>query len=340
MTRLDWTEEALAEIAHHGAAVLITQSVVEGSAPREAGTKMVVSQGAIVGTIGGGNLEFQAIRQARELLARPDLTHLIQDYPLGILLKQCCGGHVRLLLERLSENDLIWLKDLSADKNRTGELLLETRLDGRMPRKKLRSSSDLVALSSACFLGHDGAPLTDARPNRELCTALIEPLPASLPTIMLYGAGHVGDAIAHVLAISDFPLRQFDSRDDFQTGSVELLTDPEEIAQSAPSAAIHLILTHDHDLDYRLTKAILRRNDFSFCGLIGSKTKRTRFIRRLESDGVPEAAIARLISPIGLPEISGKAPHIIATSVAGQLYQLISEAETQPSPSRAETLRA
>ena len=340
MTRLDWTDTALEMIAQHGAAVLITQCVVEGSAPREPGTKMLVSTKEVVGTIGGGNLEFQIIRQARELLVRADIHHLLQDYPLGPLLQQCCGGHVRLLLERLTTEDAGWLSGLSEQKSRSGALALETRLDGTLPRKLLRPVGDFHGMNSSIFLNKTGDHLPEARPDRTICAAFIEPLPAIPPTVMLYGAGHVGEAIAHVLSISDFPLRQFDSRQDYQSEGVEALSDAEDSVGQAPSSAIHLILTHDHDLDYLLTRAVLLRNDFAFCGLIGSKTKRARFIRRLKSDGVPDAAIARLVSPIGLPDISGKAPHVIATSVAGQLYQLVSETDVEPSASRAETLRA
>ncbi|MAP94501.1 MAG: xanthine dehydrogenase accessory protein XdhC [Ponticaulis sp.] len=340
MNRLDWTEIALSQIVRHGATVLITQSVVEGSAPREAGAKMLVSDDTVIGTIGGGNLEFQAIRQARELLSRPDLKHLVQDYPLGPFLKQCCGGHVRLLLERLTGDDTDWLTELIAQKTRPGRLLLETRLDGKPPRKALRSGHEFADIGAGCFLDKDGSVLSNARPDRNTCAAHIEPLRAIPLTVMLYGAGHVGAAIAHVLSISDFPLRQFDSRKEFQARHIEPLSEPESIISHAPSSAIHLILTHDHDLDYQLTRAILTRNDFVFCGLIGSKTKRARFIRRLKTDGVPEAAISRLVCPIGLPEISGKAPHVIATSVAGQLYQLVSETELQASASRTEALRA
>ena len=256
------------------------------------------------------------------------------------MLQQCCGGHVRLLLERLSEADADWLSDLANQKARSGTLVLETRLEGSSPRKALRFATDFQGLDAGCFLNENSECLPEARPDRAICAAFIEPLPAIPPTVMLYGAGHVGEAIAHVLSISDFTLRQFDSREDYQTGSIEPLSDPEDIVAKAPSSSIHLILTHDHDLDYRLTRSVLMRNDFAFCGLIGSKTKRARFVRRLKSDGVPDSAIARLVSPIGLPEISGKAPHVIAASVAGQLYQLVAETEAQPSASRVETLRA
>jgi xanthine dehydrogenase accessory factor len=67
---------------------------------------MVVTQGALAGTIGGGALEYQAVAQARAMLAHPAGTWRVQDYPLGPLLGQCCGGRVRLLVEHL--DDAAW----------------------------------------------------------------------------------------------------------------------------------------------------------------------------------------------------------------------------------------
>lgn len=78
--------------------VLLTVMEAKGSTPREAGTKMVVTAEGQFGTIGGGNLEFEAIAEARKLLqlaAGPT----VKDYPLGPKLAQCCGGHVTLFLE-------------------------------------------------------------------------------------------------------------------------------------------------------------------------------------------------------------------------------------------------
>lgn len=79
--------------------VLVTVTETKGSTPREAGTKMVVSADAQLGTIGGGNLEFEAIGEARALLAAAQQTPSRKDYALGPTLAQCCGGAVTLLLE-------------------------------------------------------------------------------------------------------------------------------------------------------------------------------------------------------------------------------------------------
>jgi xanthine dehydrogenase accessory factor len=89
----------------------------------------------------------------------------------------------------------------------------------------------------------------------------------------------------------------------------------------APPGAFYLVLTHRHDLDLALTEGILRRGDFGFLGLIGSATKRARFLHRLEERGVPAESLARLTCPIGLPGIAGKQPEVIAVAAVAQLLQ-------------------
>ncbi len=91
---------------------------------------------------------------------------------------------------------------------------------------------------------------------------------------------------------------------------------------AAPPGAFYLVLTHQHELDLRISEAILRRGDFGYLGLIGSKTKRQRFIHRLEQRGVPAAAIARMTCPIGIEGIGGKQPEVLALAVVAQLLRV------------------
>ena len=87
-----------------GAAALVTVIRVEGSAPREAGARLVVRpSGAFSGTIGGGELEFQAIAAARKALAAADGPQTVRrNFALGPELGQCCGGRSDLLIERFT----------------------------------------------------------------------------------------------------------------------------------------------------------------------------------------------------------------------------------------------
>ena len=90
----------------------------------------------------------------------------------------------------------------------------------------------------------------------------------------------------------------------------------------APDEAAVVILTHDHALDYTLTLAALSRPPLAFTGLIGSRTKRARFMARLERDGISAEARGRLTCPIGLPGVMGKEPDVIAVALLAQLLQL------------------
>jgi xanthine dehydrogenase accessory factor len=119
----------------------------------------------------------------------------------------------------------------------------------------------------------------------------------------------------------------FDTRPE-QTAVAQLLDAAqavERICRVDPCAMV-LIMTHDHALDYRLASAALR-GPARFVGLIGSRTKRARFLGRLGRDGLSDAALGRLVCPIGLPGIAGKEPAVIAAAVAAQLLMRRSVAE-------------
>jgi len=157
---------------------------------------------------------------------------------------------------------------------------------------------------------------------------LIENAAPPVP-LYLFGAGHVGTALVRVLDGLPFAISWVDQRPESFAHKVRdgvktlRLDTPVHAIRNAPKDAIFLVLTHDHDLDYQLVRAILRRGDFAFCGLIGSKTKRARFVHRLEKEGIAPDKLDRLTCPIGMDGIPGKAPEAIAIAVAAQLLTLI-----------------
>ena len=291
----DCASRALEAIARGQPAALVSVLAIEGSAPREAGARMLVTEEGSVGSIGGGNLEFQAIGQARKALACDPGDWRIQDYPLGPFLQQCCGGKVRLLIERLDADQAGWIAAVGAP----GRHRLETHLQpGHLVRQLVEAP--------------DRSPIGARGPAPQIGESMLEVFGTPATPLLLFGAGHVGRAIARILEGLPFVLDWHDDRE----GS-----DRDEMAALARAAeGAVLILTHDHALDYDLTVAALS-GPASFIGLIGSATKRVRFLRRLGGDGFDEAARARLICPVGLPGIQGKAPEIIAVAVAAQLLQ-------------------
>ena len=153
--------------------------------------------------------------------------------------------------------------------------------------------------------------------------------------LQLYGAGHVGRAIARALAPlhvvvdwidereDEFPLSLFEHEGLWPTHIRKLCVDAVEAeVQNAPTGAFYLVLTHQHDLDMRITEAVLKRGDFGYLGLIGSRTKKQRFIRRFQQRGIAADRIERLTCPIGVPGIAGKEPEVIAAAVVAQLLQV------------------
>lgn len=96
---MNWIEAISGLSEQDTSFVIVTILSVQGSAPRDAETKMVVSANTVYDTIGGGNLEYQAIHTARNLLEKGKPAIIRKHITLGKDLTQCCGGQVELLFE-------------------------------------------------------------------------------------------------------------------------------------------------------------------------------------------------------------------------------------------------
>jgi xanthine dehydrogenase accessory factor len=275
----------------------------QGSIPREAGTRMLVDLNEVVGTVGGGHLEWQAISMARQALGEVDVpaspvtkafieppltpgvcgedrptplpSPWVHRFPLGPALGQCCGGVVDLRFAPLD-------------------------------------ADTLAQWPSSCPRFH----------------------------LELYGAGHVGQAVVRILSGIDCTVRWIDARDQ-EIGwpgqpdehwlrslpahiQPVISPNPADEAQDAPPGACHLVLTHRHDLDFNIIDAVLRRGDAHFAGLIGSQTKRARFLKRLADRGLSKAQLERLTCPIGMAGITGKEPEVMAVAIVAQLLAVTS----------------
>jgi xanthine dehydrogenase accessory factor len=153
--------------------------------------------------------------------------------------------------------------------------------------------------------------------------ALAEALPPRTP-VAIFGAGHVGAALARALAPLPFAVTMHDDRAEMRDAIAvdgivaRPIGDPTAAVAAIDAGSPLLVMTHDHGLDLAIVAAALGRPDLPFVGVIGSATKRARFLRRLADRGLTAAA-ARLVCPIGVDGIRGKAPAVIAASVAAQL---------------------
>ena len=295
-------------------AVVVTVVRADGSTPREAGATMLVGRASAVDTIGGGHLEWLASTTARELLVDGGAPRLMR-FALGASLGQCCGGVVWLALEHIdvAEAD-VWRTRAEA-----------VAAGGTLQRRLL--SGDEGSLWS----------LSDADPGRGKPAhswsdgghwQFEQQVASERFPVIVFGAGHVGEAIIHALAPLGAQITWVDTRDDIFPAAVPegvftVNTDiPTTEIYDAPAGSYFLVLTHDHSLDFSLCEAILTRHDFAFFGLIGSRTKRASFEHRLIARGLAPERLPDLTCPIGIPGIDSKQPGAIALSVAAQLLQV------------------
>ncbi|MFX1762903.1 xanthine dehydrogenase accessory protein XdhC [Paraburkholderia sp. A1RI-2L] len=146
--------------------------------------------------------------------------------------------------------------------------------------------------------------------------------------IVLFGAGHVGHALVTLLGMLPCVVQWVDERDELfpdevpANVQVEATDSPAAIVDEAPPGAYFIVMTHNHALDFDLSLRIMERGDFAWFGLIGSKTKRVKFERRLIDRGVAAERMGEMTCPIGVPGIVDKAPSSIAIAVAAQLMQM------------------
>ena len=337
-------------------AILVTVAAAEGSVPREAGARMLVTPTQVWDTIGGGHLEFSAIAVARDMLGEALTSfstsaalptslavhrHLAR-FALGPTLGQCCGGVVHLAFERITPVAAAALPALYERWQQGLPGWRLTALDSVQEAVIFDAAGRVVAgavpavmpaldfdSTSPCRLLRDGAG------QRWL-------LDAGLPhraRLILFGAGHVGAAIVRVLATLPCHVTWVDARpEQFLTVSaaalpanvtIDINEAPESAVDAAPAGASFLVMTHSHALDLQLAQRILERGDAGWFGLIGSRTKRIQFERRLRFHGVADARIAGMTCPIGIDGIDGKAPAVIALAVAAQLQQIWERQEAQ-----------
>ena len=306
-------------------AVLVTVAIVEGSGPREPGAKMLVTATGQVDTIGGGHLEMCAVEVARGMLAGAGAARL-ERYALGPTLGQCCGGVVHLAFEFVDASLRSVLDSLEARQREDSWRL--AAIDG--PCAALLLDADDVVVAGE---GADAPVIDRARGTHVLKDAtgrrwLADPCLAPRAHLVLFGAGHVGAALVRMLGELPCTVTWVDEREDLfpatvpASVTVEATDAPEAAVANAPAGASYLVMTHSHELDQRLSEAILARADVGWFGLIGSKTKRVRFERRLAARGLPKGRIDAMVCPIGLAGITNKLPAAIAASVCAQLLMV------------------
>ena len=261
----NWNSAAYQLSKQGQAYVLVTLVGVSGSTPRNSGTKMVICKNELYDTIGGGHLEYKAVKHAQKMLAVALVegkgSQHLEHFQLGANLGQCCGGNASVLFE--------------------------------------------------CFT-------------------------AVGANIMLFGAGHVGRALIPILAQLPCQVNWVDSReeqfpsnaDDYHNVHKVVSEAPELEVANMPTNSYYIVMTHNHQMDFDITQAILKRADFNYLGLIASDTKWRRFQQRYKHRDIDQAQVARMNCPIGLSQVGGKLPMEVAVSVSAEIIKFY-QAEQQ-----------
>jgi len=186
-----------------------------------------------------------------------------------------------------------------------------------------------------CCGGRVGIVLSPAdAAKRQSLVAQVAAEDAALPHVHVFGAGHVGRALAQMLALLPVQLSVIDTRRD----ELDLLPPhivsravamPEAVVRSAPPGSSFVILTHDHALDFLIAQEALARSDAPYVGMVGSATKRARFASWYQSAGGTAAALDRLVLPIGRQGLGDKRPEVIAALAAAEIMVHIGQWEAE-----------
>ncbi|MEX0975507.1 MAG: xanthine dehydrogenase accessory protein XdhC [Woeseia sp.] len=351
---IDWLPELLKLQETGSDCVRVTVMDARGSAPREIGATMLVTANEVHGSIGGGQLEYECTRIAAKKRGRTDFqnsvrqmgppqkgsnrfskigsTPFVRTFPLGAGMGQCCGGVVDVLFEYVPAQGADWLTRAQRCFASRTAVILATSItaDGACLRALLseedlqHADDEVIETARRIFAGNAAAVCVKSAHAR----TLLEPIMDTTFAVALFGAGHVGSALVNVLANLDCQIRWIDGRRDmfpsFVPGNVTAVesADPAREVLAMPPGTAYLVMTHNHPLDYEICEQILARDDFAYCGLIGSRSKRRRFEKRLRGQGMLASQLERLTCPIGIAGVEGKKPGEIAVAVAAQLLTI------------------
>ena len=318
------------------AVVLLTVVEREGSAPRAAGTRALLTAAGLEGTVGGGLLEARAVeaanvclKEGRSARVRCDLTGLGPDSDM------ICGGSMDLLCEYLTPAQAplfraagaalkagltgIWLLDVSRADAPVRDLYLDALPEGQPLVAGLHEGAEAVR---PLLAGRKGRP---GLVREGLVERYVEALDAP-PVLLLCGGGHVSLETARLAHAAGFVVDVVDDRAEFADPrrfpmARRCLTLPafEGLAARCGIGRHHYvaIMTRGHSFDREVLAQALKTDAF-YIGMIDSSSKKASVYKALRAQGVSDAALDKVCCPIGLG-IGADTPQQIAVSVVAEL---------------------
>jgi xanthine dehydrogenase accessory factor len=318
-------------------AALATPVRISGSAPCCGESRLLIREdGSILGTIGGGLLEAEVLQQAPEVIAtdKPILMEFELTQDKACKAGMICGGSCTVLIEPIRPGRAVDVYASAGKSEADGSCItLITVLPDRGPLHKL------ALLSGGALVGSTGDVGTDSflREMAERCGVkeelcyVEEPLRVciqsvcSLPSLYIFGAGHVAVPVERLAELVGFRTTVVDDRGEFANADrfplaeqVSVAT-PDEAFRTLPidAGAYVVVITRGHALDEEVV-ALALRTPAKYIGMIGSKRKVAAICKRLRERGFGEADIARLHAPIGI-DIGAETVEEIALSIVAEL---------------------
>jgi xanthine dehydrogenase accessory factor len=326
--------------------VLTTVIGHSGSTPRSVGTQMVVRpDGAIIGTIGGGLIEFHAQKLAREVFKTGKaLTETVEftGADAAATDRMICGGRMEILLELIiaDPENLKELKELivAMQRGHKGFLikLLDTSGEGVRRMEWCLVHNDTLSLGTFAGPATMISTLTceASKANQPLAVTVSDKRffvePTVLPgTVFLFGAGHVSRPVAELANIVDFQTVVVDDRQEFANAERFPRADRVIVVPSSQQAfegleidrdSYIVIVTRGHLHDKTVLEQSLKTNA-GYIGMIGSRRKRDLVYQELLTKGFSPSDLERVHAPIGLA-IGAETPEEIAVSIVAELIQV------------------
>ena len=355
---MPWLSSFKKAIALNNGCVLLTVIETKGSTPCSVGDKIIFSNKQLTfGSIGGGNLEFQALTLAKDLLNKDtNATHL-EKYPLGATLGQCCGGYVKVMFESFVNSSTqlkkknSWLETVSDLIEKQQDFVVATIIDNQTDKRnsgkkfiytansdKSPSNNNLTSKISAGaynLLSTNDSPTIAQYQNSsesliEVCYEKVNN--TELQSVAIFGAGHISRALMPIL--TKLPIRIYwidDRAEQFEqyqgdAGQINIICD-DFISGLAdlPEETYCLVITYSHKMDFDICEKIISRNSFTYLGMIGSRIKGNKFRDRLLQKGYTKETVDKFICPIGAKQKFLKSPTAIAVTIAMDLLNFLED---------------
>lgn len=317
-----------------------------GSTPREAGSCMLIGPDkTIVGTVGGGVLEANTVSTALKVITekRAAIVEYVLEEKGAAAIGAVCGGTAKVLIDYIGAAD-------PANTDFFEQLLKASHSNQRSHIAALIPDSDNLSQRNVCLVLSDrtiigadafesdilvhlraGEGGYDVFTKLERYSAYLFPV-GSEGTVFIFGAGHCGEKLAHIIHTVGFETVVIDDRSEFANSTripeADEIIVPKKLDAPFDSLVFGadsyiVIVTRGHMHDEIVLRRALKTNA-AYVGMIGSKKKRETIYQHLLSDGYTQDDINRVYSPIGI-SIGAETPEEIAISIAAELIRVRAE---------------